>query len=88
MEYWLSITPGTVPTFQSVLVLESKGGPIQAVVLHDVTRLGGGDRGGTQDVLVADARGTVTVFSNEQILSRRAVSQQCIPCLVVQQDKR
>ena len=56
---------------QCLLTLESKGGPIQAVALHDVTRLG------NKDVVVTDSRGMVTVFSNEQILTRRAVSQHC-----------
>lgn len=61
-------------------VLDSKGGPIQALSVHNVTRFS------SNDVLVADSQGTVTVFCNEQILHRKRISDSSINCLQVEQD--
>ena len=60
--------------------LETKGGPIQTLAVHDVTRLS------ASDLIVADSRGRVTVFCNDQILCRKAVSEHCIECLQILQD--
>lgn len=60
--------------------LETKGGPIQNLLLHDVTRFF------NNDVIVADSKGTVTVFCNEQILNRKSLSDQCLHFLKVEQN--
>ena len=63
--------------FQCTASYETKSGPIQALVVHDVTRLSGGD------VVTADSRGVVTVFCNEHILCRKSISDQSISCLQI-----
>ncbi|XP_013381513.1 uncharacterized protein LOC106152470 [Lingula anatina] len=60
--------------------LETKGGPIQALAVHDVTRFG------ATDLVVGDSRGSVTIFCQEQILSRSHVSDHSIDCMQIQQD--
>ncbi|XP_014666633.1 PREDICTED: uncharacterized protein LOC106808427 isoform X2 [Priapulus caudatus] len=60
--------------------LDSKGGPIQMMAVHDVTRFS------SNDLLVADSHGTLTVFCNEQILHRQRLSDSSINCLQVEQD--
>lgn len=60
--------------------LESKGGPIQTLTIHDVTRFF------SNDLIVADSRGTLTVFSNGQIVSRQVVSDCALRCLLVEHD--
>ncbi len=60
--------------------LETKGGSIQDVAIKDVTKFY------ANDVVVVDNKGTATVFCNEQILARKAVSEHCLHCLQIQQD--
>ena len=60
--------------------LETKGGPVQTLAIHDVTRFY------SNDLVVVDSRGMLTVFCNEQILNRRQISDHCIQCLQVQQE--
>jgi len=61
--------------------LETKGGPIQRLVIHNVTKFQ------ANDLIVADSRGTVTVLCNGQILTRKAISQHALQCLQVDEDK-
>jgi len=60
--------------------LETKGGPIQQLKLHDVTRFS------SIDVVSADSRGVVTVFNKEQILRREAIAEDCIQCMQIEHD--
>ncbi|XP_071833588.1 uncharacterized protein [Apostichopus japonicus] len=60
--------------------LESKGGPIQSLTLHDVTKFG------SIDVISGDSRGTMTILSNGQILDRRHLSDHSINSLQVDED--
>ncbi|GAN05885.1 conserved hypothetical protein [Mucor ambiguus] len=46
-------------------LLETKGGSIQSILLHDLTGFG------ALDLAVGDCDGTVTLFSRQQILSKR-----------------
>lgn len=48
-------------------MLETKGGPVQSILLHDVTGFG------ALDLVVGDSNGTVTIFSRQQMLSKRSV---------------
>lgn len=59
---------------------ETKGGPIQALLVSDVTKLN------SEDLVVGDSRGVITVFSNGQILERKVASEYCILCLEVEKD--
>jgi hypothetical protein len=56
--------------------LETKGGSIQALNLHDLTGFG------TLDLAVGDSDGVVTLFTRQQILSKRdlgsPIRQLCI----------
>lgn len=61
--------------------LETKGGSIQKLVIHNVTKFH------ANDLIVADSRGTVTVLCNGQILTRKAISQHALQCLQVDEDK-
>ena len=65
---------------QCIASYETKGGPIQTVRVDDVTKLS------ASDLVVADSRGIVTIFCNEQILTRKVVSEHCIHCLQVDRD--
>lgn len=64
--------------FQVMNTLETKGGPIQSQLIHDTTRLNG------VDIVVADSRGLVTLFSNGQILKRKQVSVHAIHHMVIE----
>ncbi|KAK3715064.1 hypothetical protein QZH41_012133, partial [Actinostola sp. cb2023] len=66
--------------FEEISKLESKGGPVQCLHLHNVTKFG------STDLIVGDSKGTLTIFSNEQILNRRILSQGCITTLTVDVD--
>lgn len=66
--------------FQQKSSFETKGGPIQALLVSDVTKLN------TEDLVIGDSRGIVTVFSNGQILERKVASEHCILCLEVEKD--
>lgn len=59
---------------------ETKGGPIQSLVVHDVTKLS------SSDIVISDSRGFVTVFCNEQILARKVVTDRCICSLLLDSD--
>lgn len=65
-----------------MITVESKGGPIQTLQVCDLSRLD------SNDIIIADTKGLVTVFHNEQIIYRKAVSDGCIKCLQVQKDQR
>lgn len=60
--------------------LESKGGPIQVIALHDVTKFG------SVDIITGDSRGLMTILSNGQILDRQHVSDHSINSLKVDED--
>jgi hypothetical protein len=60
--------------------LETKGGPIQTAAIHNVTKFV------SNDLIVGDSRGMLTVFSNGQILSRQTLSDNSIQCLQVEED--
>ena len=62
---------------QLKLSLETKGGPVQSLVLDDVTKFG------SIDLISGDSKGTVTIFCNGQILNRQSVSGYSINCLQV-----
>ncbi|CAH1263295.1 uncharacterized protein [Branchiostoma lanceolatum] len=65
---------------QCTSALETKGGPIQQLALHNVTRFG------SVDLVAADSQGTVTIFCNEQILARCSLGEHSISCLDVEED--
>jgi len=65
---------------QCAASFETKGGPIQPLVVHDVTKLS------SHDIVIGDSRGFVTVFCNEQILTRKVVSDRCICCILLDSD--
>jgi len=65
---------------QCAVSFETKGGPIQSLVVHDVTKLS------SCDIVIGDSRGFVTVFCNEQILARKVVTDRCICCLLLDSD--
>ncbi|XP_064603523.1 uncharacterized protein LOC135468961 [Liolophura sinensis] len=60
--------------------LETKSGPVQNLVVHDVTRFY------HKDLIVGDATGRLTVFCDSQILSRQTISSHGINCVQVLQD--
>lgn len=60
--------------------LETKSGPVQNLVVHDVTRFY------HKDLIVGDATGRLTVFCDSQILSRQTISSHSINCVQVLQD--
>ena len=62
--------------------VETKGGPIQCLATHNVTRLG------QIDILAADAHGTLIVVCGQQILSRQSLASHAVTCLQVQEDGR
>lgn len=84
--YWLSRQPEYVLLIYNIFLiqpwkcLESKGGPIQSLTLHDVTKFG------SIDVISGDSRGTMTILSNGQILDRRHLSDHSINSLQVDED--
>lgn len=60
-------------------LLETKGGSIQAIRLHDLTGYG------TLDLAVGDCDGVVTLFSKQKILSKREVGS-AITDIVIDND--
>ncbi|XP_078001268.1 uncharacterized protein LOC144453787 [Glandiceps talaboti] len=60
--------------------LETKSGPIQSLLLYDVTKLG------SVDLLVGHSGGMVTIFCNEQILNRCSFSEHSVDELQVDHD--
>ena len=65
---------------QCAASFETKGGPIQSLVVHDVTKLS------SRDIVIGDSRGFVTVFCNEQILARKVITDRCICSLLLDSD--
>ncbi|XP_077864162.1 uncharacterized protein LOC100373710 [Saccoglossus kowalevskii] len=61
-------------------ILETKGGPIQSILLHDVTKFG------STDLLVGHSGGMVTVFCNEQIFSRCSITENSVDNLEIDHD--
>lgn len=70
------------PSTEQSTCIETKGGPIQCLTTHNITRLG------QIDILAADGNGTLTVVCGQQILSRQSLTSHAITCLVVQEDGR
>ncbi|XP_072023306.1 uncharacterized protein [Amphiura filiformis] len=75
--YHLPASSNVDAQLQLKLCLETKGGPLQSLVLDDVTKFG------STDVISGDSRGTVTIFCNGQILNRQSVSGYSVNCLQV-----
>ncbi|XP_014767833.1 uncharacterized protein LOC106867466 [Octopus bimaculoides] len=63
------------------IILETKSGPIQSMVVHDVTKFY------DQDLIVADSLGMLTIFCNQQILSRQKLSNGAISHLQIRTDQ-
>ncbi|XP_074661607.1 uncharacterized protein LOC141914237 [Tubulanus polymorphus] len=63
-----------------ISTLETKGGPIQVLALHNVMKFA------SIDVITGDSKGMLTVFSNGQILSRQPISNHSLNCLQILQD--
>lgn len=57
------------------MVLETKGGSIQRLLLESVTHFG-------TDLVVGDVDGTLTLFSKNQILSRVKLFEGAVTALV------
>lgn len=62
------------------MVLETKSGPIQCLTVHDVTRFY------HNDLIVGNSCGMLTMFCNQQILSRQSLSPDSIICVTVTED--
>jgi len=60
---------------------ETKGDALQAMVIHDVTKVH------ANDLITCDSRGLLTVFCNGQILSRLNLSNESLDCLQVSQEQ-
>ncbi|XP_028398736.1 uncharacterized protein LOC114522281 [Dendronephthya gigantea] len=67
-------------TLKELIKLETKGGPVQILCLHNITKFG------SVDLIVADTKGTLTFFGNKQILYKMAISEGCISALTVDID--
>ncbi|CAB4027394.1 uncharacterized protein LOC110231309, partial [Paramuricea clavata] len=67
-------------SLKELIKLETKGGPVQTLCLHDVTKFG------SVDLIVADSKGTLTFFGNKQILYKMTISEGCISALAVDID--
>ncbi|KAL3874778.1 hypothetical protein ACJMK2_037747 [Sinanodonta woodiana] len=65
---------------QPKLTLETKGGSIQTLTVHDLTKFY------NNDVIVGDSCGMLTVFCNRQILCRSSLSDDSINCLQIDKD--
>ncbi|KAL4237600.1 hypothetical protein ACF0H5_002314 [Mactra antiquata] len=62
------------------ILLETKGGPIQTMAIHDVTKFY------DNDLVTGDSVGMMTIFCNQQILCRHRVAKDSIRCLLVHKD--
>lgn len=71
-----------LPASKPKASVDTKGGPIQCLATHNVTRLG------QIDMLSGDAHGTLTVVCGQQILSRQSLASHAVTCLLVQEDGR
>ena len=65
---------------QELIKLETKGGPVQTLCLHDVTKFG------SVDLIVGDSKGMLTFFGNKQILYKMAISEGCISAVITDID--
>ncbi|XP_046571104.1 LOW QUALITY PROTEIN: uncharacterized protein LOC124279337 [Haliotis rubra] len=76
-----NLTPsGSLAAQVPQVTLETKSGPIQTMVIHDMTKFY------NNDLIVADSLGSLTVICNQQILSRQNVSPCSINTLQVYHD--
>jgi len=57
-------------------ILETKGGPIQTLLLHDVTKFG------MIDLIVGDSAGNLELFSRHTLLSRSQLQAE-ITCIII-----
>ncbi|PVD26397.1 hypothetical protein C0Q70_14072 [Pomacea canaliculata] len=73
---------GCSPSSEPQVLIETKGGPIQCLAVHNVTRFG------QKDVTAVDSQGTLTVLCGQQILSRQSLAAHALTCLQVQEDGR
>lgn len=65
---------------QELIKLETKGGPVQTLCLHNVTKFG------SVDLIVGDSKGMLTFFGNKQILYKMAISEGCISAVTTDID--
>ncbi|XP_056022142.1 uncharacterized protein LOC125649787 [Ostrea edulis] len=63
------------------LSLETKSGPVQAMKIEDITKFY------HNDLVAVDSCGMMTVFCNRQILCRQSITDSCLNCLQIQNDK-
>ncbi|XP_001201630.1 uncharacterized protein LOC764949 [Strongylocentrotus purpuratus] len=75
-----SLTPAEISNAKPNLILETKGGPIQAMTIHNIANFG------SLELITADSRGMITIFSKQQILDRRSVSDHGLNSLQVDKD--
>ncbi|XP_046347543.1 uncharacterized protein LOC124128215 [Haliotis rufescens] len=76
-----NLTPsGSLASLVPQITLETKSGPIQTMVIHDMTKFY------NNDLIVGDSLGALTVICNQQILSRQSVSPSSISTLQVYHD--
>ncbi|XP_070577115.1 uncharacterized protein [Ptychodera flava] len=73
-------TAGSRDELKLKCTLETKGGPIQSLLLHDITKFG------SIDLLVGHSGGVITIFCNEQIVNRCSFSEQSVDELQVDHD--
>lgn len=69
-----------IDTKNPQILLETKGGPIQTMAIHDVTKFY------NDDLVTGDSVGVVTVFCNQQILCRHSLAKDSIKCLQIHKD--
>ncbi|XP_065062402.1 uncharacterized protein LOC135689174 isoform X2 [Rhopilema esculentum] len=66
--------------FETGHSLETKSGPIQRICFENVTNFN------STDILVGDSKGMLTIFTNNQILSRRSLIQSSIASITIEKD--
>jgi len=59
---------------------ETKGGPIHSLLVHNITKFN------SEDVLVGDSNGTLSIITNGQILNRRSLCTGNITAIVIDTD--
>jgi len=59
---------------------ETKGGPVQSLLSHNVTKFS------SEDILVGDSNGVFTIITNGQILNRRSLCNGNITSIVIDND--
>ncbi|XP_060574235.1 uncharacterized protein LOC132731946 [Ruditapes philippinarum] len=70
-----------IETKNPKILLETKGGPIQTMAVHDVTKFY------NDDLVTGDSVGMVTIFCNQQILCRHSLAKDSIKCLQIHKDQ-